>query len=124
MAESGAGIRVLSINDGSFADISGSPFASQLGGPSSLIVDPANSALYAAYSASNLIAGYALGSDGVLTAASRTPFSTSGFPTALSLDASGGYLLAVSSGVAPGVQVFRLSDTAAGEFASSRRNLA
>ena len=116
VAESGAGIRVLTINGGSFANVPGSPFGPQLGAPSSLIVDPANSALYAVYSRSNLIAGYAIGSDGALTAVSRTPFSTTGSPTALSLDASGRYLVALAGGVAPGAQVFSFSETAPGNL--------
>jgi 6-phosphogluconolactonase len=105
VAESGGGIRVLAIGtDGTLNEVSGSPFAAQLGGPSSLAVDPTGSTLYAAYPASNVIAGYEIGAGGTLTAVSTTPFSPAASPTALSIDASGKYLLAMASGA--GLQMF------------------
>jgi 6-phosphogluconolactonase len=111
VAESGAGIRVFSIDSGgALAEISGSPFATQAGAASSLMVNPAGTVLYAAYPASSAIEGYAIGSSGALASISKTPFSVGGSATALSLDAYGESLLAVSGDSV--VETFRFDGTA------------
>jgi 6-phosphogluconolactonase (cycloisomerase 2 family) len=118
VAESGAGIRALTIGaDGTLQGISGSPFASHTTAPSSLFVDPTNQMLYAAYTDAKVIAGYSIGSDGNLTSVSKTPFSTVRSPTALSLDASGKYLLAVGSSGVPSLKMFGFDSTASGDVA-------
>ncbi len=117
IAESGAGIRVLKIDgDGSLTEAPGSPFASNTASPSSLVVDAANHALYAAYPASKLIAGYAIESDGELTPVSTMPFSPDGSPTALSLDATGTHLLAISHGGESNLQMFNFDSKTPGRL--------
>lgn len=116
VGEAGKGIRVLTIGaGGSLKEISGSPFASQLG-PQSIVVDPTNTYVYVANHTANVITGYTLGTGGTLTPLSSSPFSTGAQPNAMSLDSTGTYLFVVNSGGSPDMQVFSFDATTAGKL--------
>ena len=118
VGEAGSGIRSLTIGTGgSLKEVTGSPFASQLG-PKSIVVDPTNSYVYVANKTANVITGYTLGTDGTLTPLSSSPFSTGSSPTAMSLDSTGTYLFVVNSGGSPDMQVFSFDGTTAGKLDS------
>jgi 6-phosphogluconolactonase len=98
IGEKGAGIRVLKIGaSGATTEVSGSPFASQFGTASSLVASAGNSKLYAAYPAANKLATYSIAGSGALTLASAMPFSPAPSSTALSLDAAGTHVLALTN---------------------------
>ncbi len=118
VGEAGSGIRSLAIGTGgSLTEVTGSPFASQLG-PQSIVVDPSNTYVYVANRTANVITGYTLGSDGTLTPLSSSPFSTGSAPNAMSLDSTGKYLFVVNSGGSPDMQVFSFDSTVAGKLDS------
>lgn len=123
VGEAGTGIRVLSIGSGgSLSEISGSPFTSQQLGPKSIVVDPTNKYVYVANSTSNVITGYTLAASGALTPLSSSPFTTGTTPTAMSLDSTGKYLLVISNGGGPDLQVFSFDTTTAGKLDSVTTN--
>jgi len=118
VGEAGSGIRVLTIGTGgSLKEVTGSPFASQLG-PQSIVVDPSNTYVYVANRTANVITGYTLGTGGTLTPLSSSPFSTGSQPTQMSLDSTGKYLFVVNSGGSPDLQVFSFDATTAGKLDS------
>jgi 6-phosphogluconolactonase (cycloisomerase 2 family) len=118
VGEAGSGIRVLTIGTGgSLKEVTGSPFASQLG-PKSIVVDPTNTYVYVANSTANVITGYTLGTDGSLSALSTSPFTSGTTPNAMSLDSTGQYLFVVNSGGSPDLQVFSFDSTTAGKLDS------
>ena len=118
VGEAGTGIRSLAIGTGGgLTEVTGSPFASQLG-PQSIVVDPTNAYVYVANRTANLITGYTLGSDGTLSPLSTSPFSTGSAPNAMSLDSTGKYLFVVNSGGSPDMQVFSFDTTTAGKLDS------
>jgi 6-phosphogluconolactonase len=116
VGEAGQGIRVLTIGTGgSLKEVTGSPFASQLG-PKSIVVDPTNTYVYVANSTANVITGYTLGTGGTLTPLSTSPFTSGTTPTAMSLDSTGTYLFVVNSGGSPDMQVFSFDATVGGQL--------
>ncbi len=116
VGEAGTGIRSLAIGTGgSLTEVTGSPFASQLG-PQSIVVDPSNTYVYVANRTANVITGYTLGTGGTLTPLSSSPFSTGSAPNAMSLDSTGTYLFVVNSGGSPDMQVFSFDSTVAGKL--------
>ena len=118
VGEAGTGIRSLAIGTGGgLTEVTGSPFASQLG-PQSIVVDPTNAYVYVANRTANLITGYTLGTGGTLTPLSTSPFSTGSAPNAMSLDSTGKYLFVVNSGGSPDMQVFSFDTTTAGKLDS------
>jgi 6-phosphogluconolactonase (cycloisomerase 2 family) len=118
VGEAGTGIRSLAIGSaGGLTEVTGSPFASQLG-PQAIVVDPSNTYVYVANRTANVITGYTLGSDGTLTPLSSSPFSTGSAPNAMSLDSTGKYLFVVNSGGSPDMQVFSFDTTTAGKLDS------
>lgn len=118
VGEAGSGIRVLNIGtNGTLTEVSGSPFASQLG-PKSIVVDPSNTYVYVANSTANVITGYTLGTSGTLTPLSSSPFTTGSQPSALSLDSTGKYLFVISYGGGPDLQVFSFDSTTGGKLDS------
>jgi 6-phosphogluconolactonase len=118
VGEAGSGIRVLTIGTGgSLQEVTGSPFASQLG-PQSIVVDPTNTYVYVANRTANVITGYTLGTDGTLKPLSSSPFATGSTPNAMSLDSTGKYLFVVNSGGSPDLQVFSFDSTTAGKLDS------
>ncbi len=115
VGEKGSGIRVLAIGSGgALTEMPGSPFAAQSGGPSSLVVGPANGELYAGYPAANEIAAYGIGPSGGLTLISNTTFSVAPSPTALSMDTTGTHLLALSN--RGSLQVFNVDSGVPGKL--------
>jgi 6-phosphogluconolactonase (cycloisomerase 2 family) len=109
---------VLTIGTGgSLQEVTGSPFASQLG-PQSIVVDPTNTYVYVANRTANVITGYTLGTDGTLKPLSSSPFATGSTPNAMSLDSTGKYLFVVNSGGSPDLQVFSFDSTTAGKLDS------
>ncbi len=118
VGEAGSGIRVLTIGTGgSLKEVTGSPFASQLG-PQSIVVDPSNAYVYVANRTANVITGYTLGTGGALPPLSSSPFSTGSQPTEMSLDSTGKYVFVVNSGGSPDLQVFSFDATTAGKLDS------
>jgi 6-phosphogluconolactonase len=118
VGEAGSGIRSLTIGTGgSLQEVTGSPFASQLG-PQSIVVDPTNTYVYVANRTANVITGYTLGTGGTLTPLSTSPFATGSLPNAMSLDSTGKYLFVVNSGGSPDLQVFSFDATTAGKLDS------
>ncbi|HET9100409.1 MAG TPA: beta-propeller fold lactonase family protein [Acidobacteriaceae bacterium] len=118
IGEAGKGIRAFTIGTGGVPkEISGSPFASQLG-PQSIVVDPTNTFVYVANKTANVITGYTLGTGGTLTPLSSSPFSTGSQPIAMALDSTGKYLFVVNSGGSPDMQVFSFDATTAGKLDS------
>lgn len=118
VGEAGSGIRSLAIGTGgSLKEVTGSPFASQLG-PQAIVVDPTNTYVYVANRTANVITGYTLGTGGTLTPLSSSPFSTGSTPNAMSLDSTGKYLFVVNSGGSPDMQVFSFDATTAGKLDS------
>lgn len=116
VGEAGSGIRVLSIGaNGALKEVTGSPFASQLG-PKSIVVDPSNAYVYVANSTANVITGYTLGTGGTLKALSSSPFTAGTSPVAMSLDWTQKYLLVVSSGGSPDLEVFSFDAIVAGQL--------
>lgn len=98
VSEQSTGIRVLKIGaSGSTTEVPNSPFASQFGMASSLIADSGNAKLYAAYPSTNKLATYNIAAAGALTLASVVSFSPAPSSTALSLDADGTHILALTS---------------------------
>jgi 6-phosphogluconolactonase len=118
VGEAGTGIRSLAIGSaGGLTEVTGSPFASQLG-PQSIVVDPTNAYVYVANRTANVITGYTLGTGGSLTPLSTSPFSTGSTPNAMSLDSTGTYLFVVNSGGSPDMQVFSFDATTGGKLDS------
>ena len=118
VGEAGSGIRSLAIGTGgSLQEVTGSPFASQLG-PQSIVVDPSNTYVYVANRTANVITGYTLGTSGTLTPLSSSPFSTGSAPNAMSLDSTGKYLFVVNSGGSPDMEVFSFDSSVAGKLDS------
>ncbi|MGC1870667.1 MAG: beta-propeller fold lactonase family protein [Acidobacteriaceae bacterium] len=118
VGEAGTGIRSLAIGTGGgLTEVTGSPFASQLG-PQSIVVDPTNAYVYVANRTANVITGYTLGTDGTLKPLSTSPFSTGSTPNAMSLDSTGTYLFVVNSGGSPDMQVFSFDATTGGKLDS------
>lgn len=118
VGEAGSGIRSLAIGTGGgLQEVTGSPFASQLG-PQSIVVDPSNTYVYVANRTANVITGYTLGTGGTLTPLSTSPFSTGSTPNAMSLDSTGKYLFVVNSGGSPDMQVFSFDATTGGKLDS------
>lgn len=116
VGEAGTGIRSLAIGTGGgLQEVTGSPFASQLG-PKSIVVDPTNTYVYVANSTANVITGYTLGTDGTLKALPNSPFTSGTTPTAMSLDSTGKYLFVVNSGGSPDMQVFSFDATTGGKL--------
>lgn len=117
VGETGSGIRVFTIGtNGALAEISGSPFASGLG-PSSIAMDPTNSFVYIANKTASTVAGYSLSATtGKLTLLSASPFTAGAGPIALSLDATSTYMLAVSIGGNPDLQVFSFDASTPGKL--------
>lgn len=118
VGEAGSGIRVLKIGSGaSLAEISGSPFQTQLG-PRSIVVDPTNAYVYVANSTASVITGYSLDASGTLSQLSDSPFGSGSGPIDMSLDSTGKYLLVVSVGGSPDLQVFSFDATHPGALDS------
>jgi 6-phosphogluconolactonase (cycloisomerase 2 family) len=116
VGEAGTGIRSLAIGSGGgLQEVTGSPFASQLG-PQSIVVDPTNTYVYVANRTANVITGYTLGTDGTLSVLPNSPFATGSAPNAISLDSTGKYLFVVNSGGSPDLQVFSFDSTTAGKL--------
>ncbi len=116
IGEAGQGIRVLTIGTGgALKEVTGSPFASQLG-PQSIVVDPSNTYVYVANRTANVITGYTLGTGGTLTPLSSSPFSTGSQPTEMALDSTGKYIFVINSGGSPDLQVFSFDATTAGKL--------
>lgn len=123
VGEAGTGIRVLTIGTGgALSEISGSPFTSSQLGPNSIVVDPTNKYVYVAFGTSNVIVGYSFSSTGVLTPLSSSPFTSGTTPMAMSLDSTGKYLLVISSGGGPDLQVFSFDATTGGKLDSVTTN--
>jgi 6-phosphogluconolactonase (cycloisomerase 2 family) len=108
-AESGAGIRAFKVApEGSLAEIGGSPFTSTAGTPTALAAAPG--AVYVAYGASGVIAGYrADPGTGRLTAVSQARAAVDPSPQALSVLESGATLVVTSSGASHPAIAFRLA---------------
>jgi 6-phosphogluconolactonase len=118
VGEAGTGIRSLAIGTGgALQEVTGSPFASQLG-PQAIVVDPTNAYVYVANRTANVITGYTMGTDGTLKPLSSSPFSTGSLPNAMSLDSTGKYLFVVNSGGSSDMQVFSFDATTAGKLDS------
>lgn len=118
VGETGKGIRVLTIGSGgSLKEISGSPFATQLG-PTSIVVDPTDAYVYVANQTASAITGYTLAADGSLTPLSSSPFTSGTGPVSMSLDSTGKYLLVINSGGSPDLQVFSFDATTPGTLDS------
>lgn len=118
VGEAGTGIRSFTIGTGGkLTEVSGSPFATQLG-PQAIVVDSTNTYVYVANRTANVITGYTLGTGGSLTPLSTSPFSTGSAPNAMSLDSTGKYLFVVNSGGSPDMQVFSFDPTTAGKLDS------
>lgn len=118
VGEAGTGIRSFTIGTGgSLQEVTGSPFASQLG-PQSIVVDPSNTFVYVANRTANVISGYTLGTGGTLTPLSTSPFATGSAPNQMSLDSTGKYLFVIDSGGSPDLQVFSFDSTTAGKLDS------
>lgn len=116
VGEAGSGIRVFTIgNAGALTEISGSPFATQLG-PASIVVDSTNKYVYVANGGAGVITGYSLGSGGALTPLSIPQFTAGIKPVQMSLDATGAYLLVINQGGNPDLQVFSFDATTAGKL--------
>ncbi len=116
VGEAGKGIRVLTIGTGgALKEVTGSPFASQLG-PQSIVVDSTNTYVYVANRTANVITGYTLGTGGTLTQLPNSPFTTGSQPTVMSLDSTGKYLFVVNFGGSPDMQVFSFDATTAGKL--------
>ncbi len=109
VAETGSGIRVFNLAGGSLPEISGSPFAAELSGPSSILASPTGEVLYAAYPAQSMIVAYTVASDGALSQMTSIPFAVSNSPSAISLDATGKYLIAVAAAGTAGPSLFKLN---------------
>jgi 6-phosphogluconolactonase (cycloisomerase 2 family) len=116
-AETNAGVRVFTIAaSSSFKELSGSPFAAGAQ-PRALAFDGTGDYLYAANAADNTISGYSVLASGTLTALSGSPYSSVGQqPTALALDQSKKYLIAVNLTGTPNVQLFSFDTTTAGKL--------
>ncbi|MHB8301946.1 MAG: lactonase family protein [Acidobacteriaceae bacterium] len=118
VGEKGSGIRVLRIvADGVLKEISGSPFLPH-GNPSSLTVGPANQHLFVADHDSHSIRELLIGQSGSLTPVSTIAFTAEASPTALSLDATGHYLVALPASNPSAAQLFRLGSGATGALQS------
>lgn len=118
VGEAGTGLRVFNIgNAGALTEVSGSPFATQLG-PRSIVVDPTNTYVYVANSAASVITGYTLGTSGALTPLSSSPFTAGTTPVSMSLDSTGTYLLVVSQGGTPDLRIFSFDATTPGKLDS------
>ena len=118
VGETVSGLRVLTIGTGgALTEVTGSPFATQLG-PKSIVVDPTNTYVYVANSNANVISGYTLETGGTLTPLSSSPFNTGSAPYAMSLDSTGKYLFVISNGGSPDLQVFSFDTTTGGKLDS------
>jgi 6-phosphogluconolactonase (cycloisomerase 2 family) len=83
-------------NDGSLAEVAGSPFA--VGGagaaPAWVAVDSTGKSLYVADSAHNAVLGFSIGTNGTLTPIAGSPFAAGANPTHLAVSANGALLFA------------------------------
>lgn len=106
VGETNAGVRVFSIaGNNTFAEVSGSPFASG-NQPRSLAFDGTGAHLYAANAVDNTISGYTVAA-GVLTPITGSPFSSVGTqPFTLGLDQAKTHLVTTNLGGSPDLQIF------------------
>ena len=102
VSEANTGIRAFSIGSGmTLQEISGSPFGSPQGVPTSMVIESSRGALVAANSAANAITQYSIAADGALTAVSRSSSSADSSPAALTVDKSGRNVLSTSKNAVP-----------------------
>jgi 6-phosphogluconolactonase (cycloisomerase 2 family) len=93
-------------SNGSLTPINGSPIGGTLSDPFSLFVDASDKYLFAADEGSGNLAAYSIGSDGVLTLLTNSPFATGSQPSVIAGDPNGKYVLVgMQSG---SIQVFGL----------------
>lgn len=115
IGEAGTGVRECTIGSGGALTVVGTVGTTEVG-PSSIVVDPTNTYVYVSYKGSQEIVGYTLATGGTLTPFSSSPITTGSLPVAMSLDSTGKYLFAISSGGGPDLQVFSFDTTTPGQL--------
>ena len=102
-------------SNGLLSQINGSPIGGTLNDPFALFIDASNKYLYAADEGSGNLAAYSIGSGGVLTLLTNSPFATGTQPSLVGGDPNGKYVIVgMQSG---SLQVFGL-DTSTGTLTS------
>jgi 6-phosphogluconolactonase (cycloisomerase 2 family) len=72
--------------------------------------------VYVANQLDSTISGYSIASAGTATATSGSPYSTVSGPTALAIDNTGKYLLAISHAGSPDLSLFSFDTTITGKL--------
>jgi 6-phosphogluconolactonase len=90
-------LAAYAISGGVVTPLSGTPTIAAGDQPYSVVVNTAGTDVYVANQQDNTISGYSVGSGGTLSALSGSPFSNGSAPTALAVDSTGSYLLAISN---------------------------
>ena len=102
VGEANTGIRAFSIGgSATLQEISGSPFGSPQGVPTSMVVEASSGDVVAANSAANAVTQYSIAADGALTVVSRTASSADSSPAALILGKNGRNVLSISKDAVP-----------------------
>ncbi len=107
---------------GTLSEIGSSPYtvgtpSNNLNSAAGLAMDPAGKVLYAADQLNNDVAGFTVGSNGALTAATNSPFATSTTPTQVVVDASSQFVYAPDfNNVQGGISAFTLSSVSTGNL--------
>ena len=111
------GLAVDSINGVILTAVAGSPFGSTATATGrSVVLNKGGTAVYMSNPNAGTISGFSIGTGGVLTAFSGSPYSTVSQVTALALDNSGNYLSAAAQGGSPDLTLYSFDATTAGKL--------
>jgi 6-phosphogluconolactonase (cycloisomerase 2 family) len=84
--------------------------------PFAVVVNAAGSDVYVADRSDSTITGFSVASNGTLTTLALSPYSSGPEVSALAVDKSGDYLLAVANGGSPDLTMYSFDSTTAGKL--------
>lgn len=112
-ASGDAGLQVFSTNSSEVASlVSTTPYKTGVGA-NSLVIDTGNKYVYTGNESDGTVTGYAIGTAGVLTALTASPYTGPTGLAALGRDNSGSFLLSAGYSATSGFQVFQIGTTGA-----------
>lgn len=107
---------------GTLTQVAGAPFAlgtTSTAGPASILVDKSGKYLYVGNRTDGSISGFLIGTGGVLTGLTGSPYAAGTTVSALGYDKTGTYILATASGGSPDLQMYSFDTTNAGMLDTS-----
>jgi len=111
----GGGLAVYTIGSGGALLEVGSPTTAGTQ-PFSVVINTTGTDVYVANRGSNTISGFSIGSGGVLTALSGSPYQSGSAVASLAVDSSGNYLLAAASSGSPDLTLYSYDSATVGKL--------